>query len=153
MKKLLKLVAIAATVVASVVATSCSSDSSEELNAFYDASPADFKEKLETLQAAGADYVIIDYRSAEDYAEGHITGAINKQATAQNTQSNSSEWCTWLKNAYPTTTYIMLYGQDASQEYYVAGRVSKLGYGKSHTWSLTNGYAAWAAAYPSEVTK
>lgn len=79
---------------------------------------------------------LIDYRSAENYAVGHLSGAVNIPADAVNTL-----WCQDLLAKYPTTTCLFFYGTGSFEmNKTVAGRASGIGYGKEHSRICSKGY-------------
>ncbi len=134
---------------------SCKKDGDEELGAFNKDSGA---EKFhERIAAQGSDAQILDYRSAEEFAAGHIPGAINIEATVSNTASNNSSFATAVLATFDKTKPLYMYGgtggSSASLEYVVPGRISKIGFGKANTWILLGGFDTWVEAYPNEVEK
>ena len=153
MKKLNSILFLAvAAIMAICVGASCSSDSDEELDPYYDVNASGFHTMIAKLDSAGAKYVIVDGRTAALYAAGHIKGAVNYYVTAQNTISDDAAFPAWLKANYPIASgyYVLIYGCPL---YYGPGRVSNCGYGKAHTYYLNENYAAWVAAYPTEIEK
>lgn len=79
---------------------------------------------------------LIDYRSAEDYVVGHLSGAVNIPADAVDTQ-----WIQDLLTKYPTTTCLFFYGTGSFEmNKTVAGRASGIGYGKEHSRICSKGY-------------
>ncbi len=139
-----------AAVLLAVGFSACSSDDDEELTSFYSVDSTNFNNQIDALKAAGSNYVIVDCRPAAQYSAGHIKGAINLEATATNTASNTASFATTLLADYPGY-YIMLYGCVNVNSYVVAGRVSKCGYGKAKTYSLLNTYAQYAASCSDRV--
>lgn len=93
----------------------------------------------------GVDYAIVDYRSASEYEEGHIKGAVNIHATVYNTESEDAEFCVKLKEMFPTSTRLYFYGdgKDGNLEYVVPGRASKIGFGRANSIILVGGYDKW----------
>ena len=155
MKKLNSILFLAvAAIMAICVGASCSSDSDEELDPYYDVNASGFHTKIAKLDSAGAKYVIVDGRKAALYAAGHIKGAVNYEVTAQNTIDNNAEFPTWLNANYPIASgyYVLVYGC-GSLSYAVGGRISKCGYGKAHTYYLNDSYDTWAKTYPNEIEK
>ena len=155
MKKLNSILFLAvAAIMAICVGASCSSDSDEELNPFYDVDTAGFHKEILFLKNSGAKYVIVDGRGTDLYNLGHISGAqvYPDSVNAKNTETNSSAFPQWLQNNYPSNEkyYILVYG---CPYLYGPGRISKCGYGKSHTFYLNGGYEAWKKAYPNEIEK
>ena len=153
MKKLNSILFLAvAAIMAICVGASCSSDSDEDLNNFNAAFSTKFHSIIDTLKAKNYNYVIVDGRTKALYDAGHIKGAVNYEVTAQNTIDNNAAFPAWLKANYPIASgyYVLIYG---CPSYYGPGRVSNCGYGKAHTYYLNENYAAWVAAYPTEIEK
>lgn len=133
--------------------TSCGSDD-EELpgyNAYYEVE----KFYNDIIAVGGIDAAqIVDYRSAEDYNQGHIPGAINIQATNTNTSSENSEFSTRIRTAFPDTSKpIFFYGggaQNSTLEKVVGGRVSQI-VGKDNSRVLTRPFSEWAQTYPDLI--
>ena len=93
----------------------------------------------------GVDYAIVDYRSASEYEEGHIKGAVNIPATVSNTSSEDAEFCVELLKRFDTSTRLYFYGdgKDGNLEYVVPGRASNLGFGRNNSIVLVGGYDKW----------
>lgn len=121
--------------------TSCSSsdDDEENLGTFIEYSNA--QTFYETYAAYTGEKVLIDYRSADKYAAGHLNGAVNMPATVFNTQSDDAQWCQDLKAKYPTSTCLFFYGTGSFEmNKTVAGRASRIGYGKNNSRIYTKSY-------------
>lgn len=152
MKKLRGFFVFVAAAVFAVCATSCSSGGDEELGAHIKWVLDEEASILATVDKTvdkdikeGIKYAIVDYRSASDYNEGHIKGAVNIHATVQNTDSENAEFCVKLKEMFPTNTRLYFYGdgKDGNLEYVVPGRASKLGFGRANSIILVGGYDKW----------
>ena len=100
---------------------------------------------VEDDKEKGVDYAIVDYRSASEYEDGHIKGAVNIPATVYNTDSEDAEFCVKLKEMFPTSTRLYFYGdgKDGNLEYVVPGRASNLGFGRNNSIVLVGGYDKW----------
>ncbi|MBE6327973.1 MAG: rhodanese-like domain-containing protein [Bacteroidales bacterium] len=120
--------------------TSCSGDDSEDLGPFVEYAEA--KTFYETYKSYNdGPKVLIDYRSASDYAAGHLTGAQSRPATVYNTADDNAQWCKDLLAEYPTNTCLFFYGSKSFEmNKTVAGRASRLGYGKVNSRIYTKGY-------------
>ncbi|MBQ0157212.1 MAG: rhodanese-like domain-containing protein [Bacteroidales bacterium] len=120
--------------------TSCGSDDDEEkLGAFIEyTNPQSF---YDTYNAYSGDKVLIDYRSADKYSAGHLSGAVNMPADVYNTQSDDAQWCKDLLATYPTSTCLFFYGTGSFEmNKTVAGRASRIGYGKEHSRIYSKSY-------------
>ncbi|MDR1729301.1 MAG: rhodanese-like domain-containing protein [Prevotellaceae bacterium] len=92
---------------------------------------------------------ILDFRSAEDFANGHVPGAVNIPATAVNT--DNGEFAQEVMAFFPDKSKpIYMYG-GMMLDNVVAGRISGLGYGKVNSNLLMGGFNAWKAAFPDEI--
>ena len=100
---------------------------------------------VEDDKEKGVDYAIVDYRSASEYEEGHIKGAVNIPATVSNTSSEDAEFCVELLKRFDTSTRLYFYGdgKDGNLEYVVPSRASKLGFGRNNSIILVGGYDKW----------
>ena len=152
MKKLRGFFVFVTAAVFAVCATSCSSGDDEELGPHIKWVLDEKASILETVDKTvkndkekGIEYAIVDYRSASDYNEGHMNGAVNIPATVQNTDSENAEFCVKLKEMFPTSTRLYFYGdgKDGNLEYVVPGRASKLGFGRANSIILVGGYDKW----------
>ncbi|MBP5456700.1 MAG: hypothetical protein J6Y37_09385 [Paludibacteraceae bacterium] len=133
--------------IVSVCATSCSSDSNNELEAYKKVNEKIFKENIEASSRNGVPQ-IIDYRSPEEYAAGHIEDAVNIPVTDRNAEGKIKEE---LKR-FEQSRNIYIYGSKSTNNtlgFYLAGIVSKEGWGLSKTFHLINGIEGWEeAGYP-----
>ena len=101
-----------------------------------------FKERV---SVSGAQ--ILDFRSAEDFAAGHIRGAINIEATTRNTASNDGEFAKKILETFDKSKPLYMYGgKNAQLEYVVPGRISKIGFGQARSIILLGGFKAWVDA-------
>lgn len=100
---------------------------------------------VEDDKEKGVDYAIVDYRSASEYEEGHIKGAVNIPATVSNTSSEDAEFCVELLKRFDTSTRLYFYGdgKDGNLEYVVPARASNLGFGRNNSIVLVGGYDKW----------
>jgi len=99
-----------------------------------------FKEKISVPGAQ-----ILDFRSAEDFAAGHIPGAINIPATAKNTASNDGEFAKAVLAKFDRSRPVYMYGGMVLDKI-VAGRISKIGFGQANSVLLVGGFNAWKNA-------
>lgn len=138
--------------------SSCSKDSGSDSNGS--------KQELEGYIKAGvnefhtainndSDPQIVDYRSAEDFAKGHIKGAVNIDGT------NPADWSTdngvfmqKLTSQFSTSKKIFLYGKSGWSQTGLAlpGRVARI-WGSKNTVNLEGGYSSWEKNFPNEVEK
>jgi len=134
---------------------SCKKENSEELGSFQGVLEKDVQVFKDLINAQGEGVQIVDFRSADDFAAGHIPGAINIPATYQNTQSNNSFFCEEILRLLDKTKPVFLYGKktDISLGKIVAGRVSKIGFEHARTCFFEGGFEAWKAAFPDEVER
>lgn len=133
--------------IVSVCATSCSTDSNNELEAYKKVNEKIFKENIEASSRNGVPQ-IIDYRSPEEYAAGHIENAVNIPVTDRNAEGKIKEE---LKK-FDQGRNIYIYGSKSTNNtlgFYLAGIVSKEGWGLAKTFHLINGIEGWEeAGYP-----
>lgn len=149
MKGLKKILFLSTLALMAVCGTSCnSSDSDEDLDAYIKVDAAAFKARIES--AGGFDAVqILDYRSAADFAKGHLPNAINIEGTNQNAKDENGEFRTAVKNQFSTSKTIFVYGSKATNNtlgFYLSGIISKMGWGIAKTIHMTNGYESWVEA-------
>ena len=95
---------------------------------------------------------ILDYRSAEEYAKGHIPGAISMPVATTDLIKNS-EYFQNVKKRFSTTKKIYIYG--GSDSWGVNGNIVPgmiaCDWGKENTFLLDGGFGAWEkAGYPVE---
>ena len=91
---------------------------------------------------------ILDYRSAAKYAEGHIPGAINIDATDPKTwSSDNGEFMQKLTAEFETSKKIFIYGDGgwSSSGMALPGRIANT-WGKPLTYNLESGYKGWVDA-------
>ena len=126
--------------------TSCSSDDSEELGPFVEYTEAEtFYETYTSYTGAKA---LIDTREKSKYEAGHLTGAVNLPADIYNTSDDNAQWSKDLLAAYPKSTCLFFYGTTSFQmTKAVAGRASRLGYGKENSRIFSKGYDALKSAW------
>ena len=126
---------------------------SEELGPFIEVSTA--QQFKGFIDSQGEGVQIVDFRSASEFAAGHIPGAINIPATIQNTKSNDAAFSHEILARLDKTKPVFLYGKknDDVLGKVVPGRVSKLGFGHSNTYILLGGFEVWQEAFPDEVKK
>ena len=88
---------------------------------------------------------IVDYRCRDSFAVGHIRGAVNIEATPENTQNQNSGFCQAIKKRFRNDRSVFLYGDDSKfpEGFYVPGIVSDLGWGKNGTYYFLPGYKGW----------
>lgn len=91
---------------------------------------------------------ILDYRSAAKYAEGHIPGAINIDATDPKTwSSDNGEFMQKLTAQFETSKKIFIYGDGgwSSSGMALPGRIANT-WGKPLTYNLESGFKGWVDA-------
>ena len=121
--------------------TSCSSDDSEELGPFVEYSEAQtFYDTYTSYKGVKA---LIDTREKSKFEAGHLTGADNLPADIYNTADDNAQWSKDLLAKYPTNTCLFFYGTTSFQmTKAVAGRASRIGYGKENSRIYSKGYDA-----------
>ncbi len=141
MRKLRNYFVMLTVAIMALFGSSCGSDDSgeEDLGPFFEYSnPETF---YDIYNSYTGEKVLIDYREKSKYDAGHLTGAINMPATVYNTSSDDAAWCKELLAAFPTSTRLYFYGTSSFEmNKTVAGRASRLGYGKEHSFIFTKGY-------------
>lgn len=157
MKKLKNLFYFVAIAMISMVA-SCSSDDSEQLDPYQKVpTAAKFKEFLDEVKAKGYDPQIVDYRTPEEYAAGHIPGAINIPGKdANGTHLTAEQIQTLAKAQLNPNRKVFTYGSKGDNNtlgFYYAGAISTAGWTISGTYHLMNGYEDWVATFPNEIDK
>lgn len=139
-----------AVLIAAVCLGSCKKDGGgeEELCAHNKLGVENFVDAMEKESAPQ----ILDYRSAEEYAKGHIPGAISMPVATANLVKDS-EYFQNVKKQFSTTKKIFIYG--GSDSWGVNGNVLPgiiaCDWGKNNTILLDGGFDAWVkAGYPTE---
>lgn len=132
--------------VAVLLCVSCSDDGGgkEKLEGYNKLDAAKFKAMIDSE----SDPQILDYRSAAKYAEGHIPGAINIDATDPKTwSSDNGEFMQKLTAQFETSKKIFIYGDGgwSSSGMALPGRIANT-WGKPLTYNLESGYKGWVDA-------
>ena len=97
----------------------------------------------ETYMSYKGTKALIDTREKSMFEAGHLSGAVNIPADIYNTADDNAQWSQDLLAAYPTNTCLFFYGTTSFQmTKAVAGRASKLGYGKANSRIYSKGYDA-----------
>ena len=121
--------------------TSCSGDDSEELGPFVEYTEA--KTFYDTYSSYTGSKALIDTREKSKYEAGHLEGAVNLPADIYNTADDNAQWSQDLLALYPKNTCLFFYGTTSFQmTKAVAGRASRLGYGKENSRIFSRGYDA-----------
>ena len=122
--------------------TSCSGDDSEELGPFVEYTEA--KTFYDTYSSYTGSKALIDTREKSKYEAGHLEGAVNLPADIYNTADDNAQWSQDLLALYPNkNTCLFFYGTTSFQmTKAVAGRASRLGYGKENSRIFSRGYDA-----------
>ncbi len=121
--------------------TSCGgNDDSEELGPFVEYTEADTF--YETYKAYKGTKALIDTREKSKFEAGHLTGADNLPADIYNTADDNAQWSKDLLAKYQDkNTCLFFYGTTSFQmTKAVAGRASRLGYGKENSRIFSKGY-------------
>lgn len=131
--------------VAVLLCVSCSDGGgNEKLEGYNKLDAAKFKEMIDNE----SNPQILDYRSAAKYAEGHIPGAINIDATDPKTwSSDNGEFMQKLTAQFETSKKIFIYGDGgwSSSGMALPGRIANT-WGKPLTYNLESGYKGWVDA-------
>lgn len=140
MRKLRNYFVMLTVAILALFSSSCSSsDDEEDLEVFI--KYAEAENFYNTYKAHGGPKALIDFRSAEKFAQGSLPEAKNFPATTFNTQDNNSQWCKDILAEYPTNTCLFLFGDANFQmQTVVGGRASKIGYGKQNTRVSNSSY-------------
>lgn len=140
MRELKKSFAILSVASMSLFCTSCPDPEPDEpLSVFIEYTNA--QTFYDTYNAYTGEKALIDYRSIDKYEAGHLEGAVNLPATVYNTDDDNAQWCKDLKAMYPTSTCLFFYGVSSFEmNKTVAGRASKIGYGKNNSRIYSKGY-------------
>lgn len=131
----------------------CSSKGEGDLEGYIKADVASFKNALDKE----TNPQILDYRSAEDYAAGHIPGAVNFDCTSTGTankwSSDTGELMTFLTTKFSTSKKIFIYGKSGwtAAGISLPGRVANI-WGKENTVNLEKGYDSWKTYCPHDIT-
>ena len=120
--------------------TSCSGGGDdEELGPFVEYTEA--KTFYDTYTSYTGAKALIDTRERSKYDAGHLTGAESFPADIYNTADDDAQWCKDILASYPTSTCLFFYGTTSFQmTKAVAGRASRLGYGKNNSRIFSKGY-------------
>lgn len=147
MKKLRNYFVMLTVAIMALFGSSCKdNDGEEELDPFIEYQ--NVETFYETYTSYTKDKALIDTRDASSYAAGHLSGAVSFPATIYNTSSNDAQWCQDLLAAYPKNTCLFFYGPTSFQMVKaVAGRASKIGYGKENSRICAKGYEALKAIW------
>ncbi|MBO4806827.1 MAG: rhodanese-like domain-containing protein [Paludibacteraceae bacterium] len=147
MKNVKNWVIFALMAILSLGMSSCSTDSDNKLEAYKKVDEKTFKENIEASKRNGTPQ-IIDYRSAEEFAAGHIENAVNIPVTDRNAEARIKSEL----SQFDQSRNIYIYGSKTTNNtlgFYLAGIVSKEGWGLSKTFHLINGIEGWQeAGYP-----
>lgn len=141
MRKLRNYFVMLTVAIMALFGSSCGGDdnSEDELGPFFEYTNADTYYNI--YSSYTGEKVLIDYREKSKYDAGHLPGAINMPATIYNTSSDDAQWCQDLLAAFPTSTRLYFYGTASFEmNKTVAGRASRIGYGKEHSFIFTKGY-------------
>jgi len=125
-----------------------SCEDKSQLGSFNKVGTAEIFKKL----IQGDDVQLLDFRLEADFATGHIPGAINIPATAQNALFEDAPFYEEVLRKFDKTGPLFMYGgNDFILEHLIPGYISKIGFGKSHTYILSGGFDRWKAAFPEEI--
>lgn len=133
--------------VAVLLCVSCSDGDGggkEKLKGYNKLDAARFKAMIDNE----SDPQILDYRSAAKYAEGHIPGAINIDASDPKTwSSDNGEFMQKLTAEFETSKKIFIYGDGgwSSSGMALPGRIANT-WGKPLTYNLESGFSGWQSA-------
>ncbi len=132
--------------VAVLLCVSCSDDGGgkEKLEGYNKLDAAKFKAMIDNE----SNPQILDYRSAAKYAEGHIPGAINIDATDPKTwSSDNGVFMQELTAKFETSKKIFIYGDGgwSSSGMALPGRIANT-WGKPLTYNLESGFKGWVDA-------
>lgn len=137
--------------VAVLLCVSCSDGDGggkEKLEGYNKLDAARFKAMIDSEIANGSNPQILDYRSAAKYAEGHIPGAINIDASDPKTwSSDNGEFMQKLTAEFETSKKIFIYGDGgwSSSGMALPGRIANT-WGKPLTYNLESGFSGWQSA-------
>lgn len=146
MKSVKNVLFLALMAVVSFCVASCSTGSSE-LEPYKKVNEKIFYDNIQSSSRNGVPQ-IIDYRPADEFAAGHIENAINIPVTDKNAEPAIKQKLA----QFDQNRNIYIYGSKATNNtlgFYLAGIVSKEGWGLSKTFHLINGIEGWQeAGYP-----
>ena len=109
--------------------------------------PADALEVIESEE-----YVFFDVRKAEDYAAGHIPGALGYDMDAAkegNFQAGVTTMTPALRGLDKQIILVCYSGKRYAQA--ATNVLSALGYDMSKVYTLEGGFTAWSEAYPDQI--
>ena len=110
--------------------------------------PADALEVIESEE-----YVFFDVRKAEDYAAGHIPGALGYDMDAAkegNFQAGVTTMTPALRGLDKQIILVCYSGKRYAQA--TTNVLSALGYDMSKVYTLEGGFTAWSETYPDQIT-
>ena len=110
--------------------------------------PADALEVIENEE-----YVFFDVRKAEDYAAGHIPGALGYDMDAAkegNFQAGVTTMTPALRGLDKQIILVCYSGKRYAQA--TTNVLSALGYDMSKVYTLEGGFTAWSETYPDQIT-
>ncbi|MCQ2218065.1 MAG: rhodanese-like domain-containing protein [Paludibacteraceae bacterium] len=146
MKSVKNVLFLALMAVVSFCVASCS-PGPEPLPAYKKVDEKIFYDNIQSSSRNGVPQ-IIDYRPADEFAAGHIENAINIPVTDRNAEPAIKQKLA----QFDQNRNIYIYGSKATNNtlgFYLAGIVSKEGWGLSNTFHLINGIEGWQkAGYP-----
>lgn len=147
-----KFIFAAAMAVSMTSCDSCGGDGKSDLCDHVKASAANFKAGMQNTQNH---FVVIDYRSADEFAKGHIPDAINIPVTNKDLDGVQGN-CPYVKmvtEEADLNSEIFVYGADKGwgiNGNAVPGQLA-CKYGSDKVTLLDGGYDAWVkAGYPTE---
>ena len=125
-----------------LLCTSCPDEPLEDLGPFVEYTEA--KTFYEFYVSYTGDKALIDTREKSKYDAEHLEGAVNLPADVYNTADDNAQWSQDLLALYPNkNTCLFFYGTTSFQmTKAVAGRASRLGYGKQNSRIFSMGYDA-----------
>ncbi len=129
--------------------------SKQELEGYIKLGVNEFHTAVNKEKETLGDIQLLDYRSTDKYAEGHIPGAINIDASkAADWKDDNGPFMQKVTSTFSTSRKIYIYGASGWSQTGIAlpGRIAKV-WGKENTINLEATFAKWAEAFPSEVEK
>lgn len=139
-----------AVLIAAVCLGSCKKDGGgeNELTGHIKMSAKNFKNAVDNESSAQ----ILDYRSAEEYANGHIPGAISKPVKTADLVEGS-QYMRDIQSLFSQSKKVFIYGGSDSwgvNGNVLPGLIADI-WGKDNTILLDGGFDAWVkAGYPTE---
>lgn len=145
MKKFKVILFALLSVLVGAVCSSCDGEKDKDQEPHLEMGPVKFKTAIDYRIEKNENYIIVDYRSKEQYDAGHVPGSVwIMEGTVQNMDDDSFAR-EILKRCNNDKTYyvFMVGGASTGLQMTMGGSVSGVGFGKNHSIVLAGGFPVW----------